>query len=89
MRPHCARATRQTLRVHLASRARNPESTLECTSLQHDTRPPIWAGDGSGSITVHFGPSTDNRVNCLPITDGWNYVVRLYKTHCKTPTETP
>ena len=44
--------------------------------------------NGDGSITVHFGPSADDRVNCLPITDGWRYVVRLYKAHCKTPTET-
>ncbi|MEA2010381.1 MAG: DUF1214 domain-containing protein [Actinomycetota bacterium] len=44
--------------------------------------------NGDGSITVHFGPSADDHVNCLPITDGWNYVVRLYKAHCKTPPET-
>ena len=32
-----------------------------------------------GSITVHFGGCGDDRPNCLPITDGWNYIVRLYR----------
>jgi hypothetical protein len=34
---------------------------------------------GDGSITVHFGGCGDDRPNCLPITDGWNYIVRLYR----------
>jgi hypothetical protein len=32
-----------------------------------------------GSITVHFGGCGDDRPNCLPIMDGWNYTVRLYR----------
>jgi hypothetical protein len=32
-----------------------------------------------GSITVHFGGCGDDRPNCLPIMDGWNYLVRLYQ----------
>ena len=32
-----------------------------------------------GSITVHFGGCEDKRPNCLPITKGWNYVVRMYE----------
>jgi hypothetical protein len=32
-----------------------------------------------GSMTVHFGGCDDGRANCLPIMDGWNYVVRLYQ----------
>jgi hypothetical protein len=35
--------------------------------------------DRDGSVTVHFGGCDDGRPNCLPITDGWNYVVRLYR----------
>ena len=35
--------------------------------------------NGDGSITVHFGGCRDDRPNCLPITDGWNYIVRLYR----------
>ena len=32
-----------------------------------------------GSVTVHFGGCGDGRANCLPIMDGWNYTVRLYR----------
>jgi hypothetical protein len=31
-----------------------------------------------GSVTVHFG-GDDDRTNLLPIMDGWNYTVRLYR----------
>ena len=33
------------------------------------------------SFTVNFGGCDDDRVNCLPIMDGWNYIVRLYQPH--------
>jgi hypothetical protein len=33
-----------------------------------------------GTVTVHFGGG-DDRLNLLPIMDGWNYVVRLYRPH--------
>ncbi|MFC3614773.1 DUF1254 domain-containing protein [Lutimaribacter marinistellae] len=32
-----------------------------------------------GSMTVHLGGCDDGRVNCLPIMEGWNYVIRLYQ----------
>jgi hypothetical protein len=32
-----------------------------------------------GSITVHFGGCADDRENCIPIMEGWNYLVRLYR----------
>ena len=32
-----------------------------------------------GSVTIHFGGCGDDRPNCLPIMDGWNYTVRLYR----------
>jgi hypothetical protein len=34
------------------------------------------ARNGDGSVTVRFGGEGDN---ALPITDGWNYLVRLYR----------
>jgi len=37
------------------------------------------APDEDGSVTVHFGGCGDGRPNCLPIMDGWNYLVRLYR----------
>ena len=32
-----------------------------------------------GSMTVHLGGCDDGRANCLPLMEGWNYVVRLYQ----------
>lgn len=33
-----------------------------------------------GSMTVNLGGCDDaSRVNCIPLTDGWNYAVRLYR----------
>jgi hypothetical protein len=35
--------------------------------------------NNDGSITIHFGACDDGRVNCIPITPGWSYAVRLYQ----------
>jgi hypothetical protein len=35
--------------------------------------------DDDGSVTVHFGGCDDDRPNCIPIMDGWNYAVRMYR----------
>ncbi|MEJ2267329.1 MAG: DUF1214 domain-containing protein [Anaerolineales bacterium] len=32
-----------------------------------------------GSYTIHFGGCGDGRVNCIPISPGWNYAIRMYK----------
>ena len=32
-----------------------------------------------GSVTVRFGGCGDGQPNCLPIMDGWNYTIRLYR----------
>lgn len=32
-----------------------------------------------GSITIQFGDCAKGTPNCLPVTDGWNYMVRLYR----------
>ncbi len=34
---------------------------------------------GDGSVVVQFGGCDGKIVNCLPITPGWNYMVRLYR----------
>ena len=34
--------------------------------------------NADGSITLHFG-GDPNRINYIPITEGWNYVVRMYR----------
>lgn len=35
--------------------------------------------NSDSSFTVHLGGCEDGRVNCLPIKEGWNYTVRLYR----------
>jgi len=37
------------------------------------------APNKDGSFTVHFGGCEDKRANCIPLTEGWNYAVRLYR----------
>lgn len=32
-----------------------------------------------GTITIQFGDCTTDTPNCLPVTEGWNYMVRLYR----------
>ena len=32
-----------------------------------------------GSVTIYFADAFADRPNCLPITEGWNYTVRLYR----------
>lgn len=36
-----------------------------------------------GSYTIHFGGCDDGRGNCIPITPGWNYVIRMYQPHAE------
>lgn len=35
--------------------------------------------EADGTTIVHLGGCGDGRVNCIPLPDGWNYVVRLYR----------
>jgi hypothetical protein len=35
--------------------------------------------DADGSVTIQFGGCDRSTPNCLPITQGWNYWVRLYR----------
>lgn len=39
----------------------------------------MGARNADGSMTIHLGDCDDGRVNCLPIMEGWNYSVRLYR----------
>lgn len=32
-----------------------------------------------GTMTVNLGSCDDGRVNCIPVTEGWNYAVRQYQ----------
>jgi len=47
------------------------KSTRSTTSLPGKTV--------TGSINIHFGGCDGRIPNCLPITNSWNYMVRLYR----------
>ncbi len=32
-----------------------------------------------GGYTINFGGCDDDRINCIPIVEGWNYAVRMYQ----------
>jgi hypothetical protein len=36
-----------------------------------------------GSVTINFGGCEDGRVNCLPVSQGWNYAARMYQPHAE------
>jgi hypothetical protein len=37
--------------------------------------------NADGSTTVHLGGCGDRRANCIPLSEGWTYTVRLYQPH--------
>ena len=51
------------------------KNDLGINSLNNLTATP----NEGGGATVHFGGCEDGRKNCIPISDGWNYIVRLYQ----------
>ncbi len=51
---------------------KNPQNTY---SLNNVTAKP----NADGSVTVRFGGKDDGSPNRIPITPGWNYLVRLYR----------
>jgi para-nitrobenzyl esterase len=51
------------------------KNELNAYSLNNLTAKP----NADGSFTVRFGGCSAGTPNCLPITPGWNYTVRLYR----------
>ena len=66
---------------------RHMEVPLESLDTSNPTTPTPTASTASPhinddrSITICFGRCDGDRPNCLPIVDGWNYLVRLYQPH--------
>jgi hypothetical protein len=57
----------------------NADGYLEANSLGVNSYNDVTAEPNpDGSITIHFGGCEDERVNCIPITKGWNYAIRMY-----------
>ncbi|MBB3146698.1 hypothetical protein FHS21_003114 [Phyllobacterium trifolii] len=51
------------------------KNDLNAYSLNNLTARP----NSDGSFTVQFGGCREGTPNCLPIVEGWNYTVRLYR----------
>lgn len=63
----------------------NADGYLEANSLGVNSYNDVTAEPNpNGSITIHFGGCGDERVNCIPITKGWNYAVRMYSPREET-----
>ena len=52
-----------------------PENEMKVYSFNNVTAKP----NEDASITINFGGCEDGRVNCIPVTEGWNYTVRMYE----------
>lgn len=50
----------------------NPQNAYSLNNL-------TAAKNADGNIDVQFGGCDGSVANCLPITEGWNYLVRLYR----------
>ena len=50
----------------------NPQNAYTLSNISAKPGP-------DGSIAIQFGGCDGNVPNCLPITPGWNYLVRLYR----------
>lgn len=59
--------------------AYNADGYLEANALDTNSYNDVTAeANDDGSHTLHFGGCDDGRVNCIPITKGWNYAARMY-----------
>ena len=52
-----------------------PENEMRSYSFNNVTAVP----NEDGSITINFGGCEDGRANCIPVSEGWNYLVRMYE----------
>lgn len=58
----------------------NADGYMEPNDLGRNSYNNVTAAPNEdGSITIHLGACDDGRVNCIPITPGWSYAVRLYQ----------
>ncbi len=58
----------------------NADGYFEPNELNANTLNNVTAEkNADGTIVVQFGGCQAETPNCLPITEGWNYMVRLYQ----------
>lgn len=57
----------------------NADGYLEANELGVNSYNNVTAqANPDGSYTIHLGGCEDGRSNCIPISPGWNYAVRMY-----------
>jgi hypothetical protein len=60
--------------------AYNADGYMEANDLGRNNYNNVTAEpNDDGSITIHLGACDDGRVNCIPVTPGWSYAVRIYQ----------
>jgi len=58
----------------------NADGYLEANDLDKNNYNNVTAKpNADGSYTINFGGCEDGRINCIPISPGWNYAVRMYE----------
>lgn len=58
----------------------NADGFMEANDLNLNSYNDFTADrNDDGTITLNFGGCEDGRPNCIPITPGWNYGIRLYE----------
>jgi hypothetical protein len=58
----------------------NADGFLEANDLGRNSYNNVTAKpNDDGSITLNFGSCDDGRINCIPITPGWSYLIRMYE----------
>lgn len=77
--PHAVTAQEVPVDAFWSVTVYNAEGYLEANDLGVNSYNNFTAEpNADGSHTIHFGGCVDGRANCIPITPGWNYAVRLY-----------
>ncbi|WP_299354867.1 DUF1254 domain-containing protein [uncultured Shimia sp.] len=78
--PHSVTVKDVPVRAFWSVTVYNDEGFLEANELGVNSYNDYTAtASEDGSVTIHFGGCEDGRVNCLPITPGWNHAIRLYE----------
>jgi hypothetical protein len=58
----------------------NADGFLEPNDLNRNSFNNVTAKkNDDSSVTIHFGSCGDGRINCIPITPGWSYLIRMYE----------
>ena len=58
----------------------NKDGYLEPNDLNRNSYNNVTAKkNDDSSVTIHFGGCGDGRINCIPITPGWSYLIRMYE----------